>query len=70
MLTEHTKCSEEQVDFKAVTLSKLLNDLNKKYQFNTESFHVALNQKLIQDTEDVTLQLQDEIALLPPFAGG
>ncbi|MDW5287672.1 MoaD/ThiS family protein [Formosa sp. PL04] len=70
MLAEHTKCSEEHLEFKAVTLSELLKDLNIKYQFNPKSFHVALNQKLIQDSEDITLQIQDEIALLPPFAGG
>ncbi|QDO93886.1 MoaD/ThiS family protein [Formosa sediminum] len=70
MLAEHTQCNEEQLDFKAVKLSELLEDLNIKYKFNPDSFHVALNRKLVQDSEDITLQLQDEIALLPPFAGG
>ncbi|WP_066220950.1 MoaD/ThiS family protein [Formosa haliotis] len=69
-LTEHTHCSEEQIVFKPVKLSELVHDINTKYNFNPKSFHVALNQKLIQESEDVTLQLQDEIAFLPPFAGG
>lgn len=70
MLAEHTKCTEEQMDFKALKLSELVQDLKVKYQLNPASFHVALNHKLVQDSEDVTLQFQDEIALLPPFAGG
>ena len=70
MLAEHTKCNQEQFDIKAVTLAELLEDLNVKYQFTPKSFNVALNQKLVQDSEDITLQFQDEIALLPPFAGG
>ncbi|WP_159022860.1 MoaD/ThiS family protein [Formosa sp. L2A11] len=70
MLAEHTQCSEEQLEFKPLTLSELVQDLKVKYQLNPASFHVALNHKLVQDCEDITLQLQDEIALLPPFAGG
>ncbi|CDF78367.1 thiamineS protein [Formosa agariphila KMM 3901] len=70
MLAEQTQCSEEQLEFKPLTLSELVQDLKVKYQFNSASFHVALNHKLIQGSEEITLQFQDEIALLPPFAGG
>lgn len=70
MIAEHTKCSEEQFDFKQLTLTELIQNLKEKYHFNPESFHVALNHKLVQDSKDITLGLQDEIALLPPFAGG
>lgn len=70
MLAEQTQCSQEQVEYTELTLSQLVQDIKEKYKFNQLPFHIALNQKLVQESEDQALQLHDEIAFLPPFAGG
>lgn len=70
MLAEQAQCSQEQLEYTELTLSQLVHNIKEKYKFNQQQFHVALNQRLVQETEDKPLQLHDEIALLPPFAGG
>ncbi|WP_435138694.1 MoaD/ThiS family protein [Formosa sp. A9] len=70
MLAEQAQCKQEQLDLKSLTLKELIKDITEKHNMNTLPFHVAVNQKLVQESEDQALQLHDEIAFLPPFAGG
>ncbi|MGJ5643364.1 MoaD/ThiS family protein [Formosa sp. S-31] len=70
MLAEQAKCQQEHLEFKELTLAELIEDIKTKHQFNSLSFNVALNQKLVQNSKDQKLKYNDEIALLPPFAGG
>ncbi|SNR58750.1 MoaD/ThiS family protein [Flavobacterium sp. ov086] len=69
-VAEKTKCTFEKVSFSEVSLQKLLQDLEIKYQFESLSFSVAVNQKIVPKTTDYKLQTSDVVALLPPFAGG
>jgi molybdopterin synthase sulfur carrier subunit len=69
-VAEKTKCEFEKVAFSEVSLQQLLQDLEIKYQFDSLSFSVAVNQKIVQKTTDYKLQTSDVVALLPPFAGG
>ncbi|MBF4518298.1 MoaD/ThiS family protein [Flavobacterium sp. ANB] len=69
-VAEKTKCDFEKVSFSQVSLQELLQNLDKKYQFNSLSFSVAVNQKIVSKATDYTLQTSDIVALLPPFAGG
>lgn len=69
-VAEKTKCSFEKISSSEVSLQKLLQDLEKKYQFESISFSVAVNQKIVPKTTDYKLQTSDIVALLPPFAGG
>ncbi|WP_374173434.1 MoaD/ThiS family protein [Flavobacterium tructae] len=69
-IAEKTKCEFEKVSFSEVSLQDLLRDLDEKYQLNSLSFSVAVNQKIVSKTIDCTLQTSDIVALLPPFAGG
>jgi molybdopterin synthase sulfur carrier subunit len=69
-VAEKTKCSFEKIASSELSLQKLLQDLEKKYQFDSISFSVAVNQKIVPKATDYTLQTSDVIALLPPFAGG
>lgn len=69
-VAEKTKCEFEKLSFSEVSLQKLLQDLNEKYEFEALTFSVALNQKIVSKTTDFTLQTSDVVALLPPFAGG
>jgi molybdopterin synthase sulfur carrier subunit len=70
-VAEKTKCEFEKLSFsEELSLQKLLEDLNRKYEFDSLTFSVAVNQKIVSKKSDYTLQISDIIALLPPFAGG
>ncbi|OIV39622.1 MoaD/ThiS family protein [Flavobacterium johnsoniae] len=69
-VAEKTKCEFEKVTFSEVSLQDLLRNLEEKYQFNSLSFSVAVNQKIVSKTAAYNLQTNDIVALLPPFAGG
>jgi len=70
-VAEKTKCEFEKLSFsEELSLQKLLQDLNEKYEFDLLTFSVAVNQKIISKKADYTLQTSDIVALLPPFAGG
>ena len=53
-----------------ISLQDLLQDLEEKYKFESLSFSVAVNQKIVSKTTDYALKTSDIVALLPPFAGG
>ncbi|MCD9577092.1 MoaD/ThiS family protein [Flavobacterium soyae] len=70
-VAEKTKCEFEKLSFsEELSLQKLLQDLNEKYEFESLSFSVAVNQKIVSKSADYNLQISDIVALLPPFAGG
>lgn len=69
-IAEKTKCEFEKVAFSEVSLQDLLLDLEEKYQFESLSFSVAVNQKIVSKAAAYDLQANDIVALLPPFAGG
>ncbi|OXA80361.1 molybdopterin synthase subunit MoaD [Flavobacterium aquidurense] len=69
-VAEKTKCEFEKIPFSEVSLQQFLQDLEIKYQFDSLSFSVAVNQKIVPKTTDYKLQTSDVVALLPPFAGG
>jgi molybdopterin synthase sulfur carrier subunit len=70
-VAEKTKCEFEKLSFsEELSLQKLLSDLNEKYEFESLTFSVAVNQKIVSKTADYNLQTSDIVALLPPFAGG
>ena len=70
-VAEKTKCEFEKLSFsEELSLQKLLQDLDEKYEFDSLSFSVAVNQKIVSKTNDRILIASDIVALLPPFAGG
>ena len=69
-VAEKTKCSFENVSFSEVSLQQLLQNLEEKYQFESLSFSVAVNQKIVSKATHYSLKTSDIVALLPPFAGG
>lgn len=69
-IAEKTKCELEKVSFTQISLQKLLQSLDEKYQFETLTFSVAINQKIVSRTVEYDLKTNDIVALLPPFAGG
>ncbi|AUS04053.1 MoaD/ThiS family protein [Pseudotamlana carrageenivorans] len=68
LIAEVTQKSEETLEFSGKHISELLTLLYAKYEaLKTKDFQVAQNQELVATDALVSGQ---EIALLPPFAGG
>lgn len=69
-IAEAINCNEEQVSTKSDKLSELIEQLNEKYNLERFPMIIALNQNLIELSNDITIKNNDELAILPPFAGG
>tara|TARA_R110002051_G_scaffold325808_1_gene431549 strand:+ start:24552 stop:24785 length:234 start_codon:yes stop_codon:yes gene_type:complete len=68
MLAEITGYDSEQIESKINTVSELQNLLLDKYpDFKNKDFRIAQNQEFVSDKTKLT---GEEIAILPPFAGG
>ncbi len=67
-LAEVTQLEEESLEFSGNLISELLETLYSKYNLlKNKDFQVAQNQELVSIETELT---GNEIALLPPFAGG
>ena len=67
-LAEVTQLEEESLEFSGNLISELLDTLYSKYNLlKNKDFQVAQNQELVSIETELT---GNEIALLPPFAGG
>tara|TARA_R110002050_G_scaffold275455_1_gene420212 strand:+ start:20849 stop:21082 length:234 start_codon:yes stop_codon:yes gene_type:complete len=67
-IAEVTKRDEESLEFSGSLISELLGLLHLKYNdLKTKDFQIAQNQELVTIETKIT---GDDIALLPPFAGG
>ena len=69
MVAEATGRNEEEYDFSLITAEDLDGLLKEKYsQLEGLNYKYAANQSIVE--RDYVLCEKDEIALLPPFAGG
>jgi len=69
-IAEAINCNEEKISTKTDKLSELLEQLSDKYNLERFPMIIALNQNLIELSTDITIKNNDELAILPPFAGG
>ena len=69
-IAEAINCNEEQISIKSDKLSVLIEQLNNKYNLERFPMIIAHNQNLIELSNDITIKNNDELAILPPFAGG
>lgn len=71
LVADHTKKKEEVIFFEgnSVTLLEVQTRLHETYpELTTTTYSFAVNQTLVYG--NVIVKNLDEIALLPPFAGG
>ncbi|HEY9083564.1 MAG TPA: MoaD/ThiS family protein [Vicingaceae bacterium] len=69
MIAEATNIQQEKIDIDVQTINDLKLKLVEKYPTITKlNYQFAVNQHLVED--NFQLNNGDEIALLPPFAGG
>ena len=69
-IAEATNCFEEQISVTNLKVADCVALLNKKYNLNRIQVNVALNKNLVEVDSTIKLKDSDEIAFLPPFAGG
>ncbi len=68
LLAEITNSPEESVDFNGGSVSDLRKELSKKHPgLQQVNYQVAQDLNIVSDEVEI---LSNEIALLPPFAGG
>ena len=70
MIAEATNCSEEKIALESQKLVDLLQKLTIKYKLDELPLNVAVNKNIVDKNSDYTINENDEIAILPPFAGG
>ena len=69
MLSEIAEKDSEFLELNPISVSELKKVLQERYpKFITMNFKIAVNHSLVD--ESASLKNNDEIALLPPFAGG
>lgn len=70
MLAEATGKTELEIqDFEGKTVADLKAFVETEFrQFKNMTYKIAVNKKIVSETED--LNPNDEVAFLPPFAGG
>ena len=67
-IAEVTQTEEENLEFSGIIVSELVETLYLKYSnLRTKNFQIAQNQELVSMETELT---GNDIALLPPFAGG
>jgi len=67
-IAEVTQTEEENLEFSGIIVSELVETLYLKYSnLRTKNFQIAQNQELVSMEAELT---GNDIALLPPFAGG
>ena len=69
-IVEKTYCQTEKFTFSDLPLHLLIQAIEQKYHFDAISFRIAINKKIIANTQKYILQSDDVVAILPPFAGG
>ncbi|MGH1339766.1 MAG: MoaD/ThiS family protein [Aureispira sp.] len=70
LIAEATECNQETMQVPVpCTVAILTQQLYQQYPILQEkSFRIAVNRRLVVENEVLTAS--DEVALLPPFAGG
>lgn len=69
-IAEAAQSDSETLEYNALSLAELLELLDSKYAIGQFPFQVAVNRKIVSKQQILNLSDSDEIALLPPFAGG
>ncbi|WP_228853379.1 MoaD/ThiS family protein [Aegicerativicinus sediminis] len=68
-VVDRTNKGEEAITIEQNRLSELVEILNERYLLADLNLQFAVNEEIISDSSFV-LEESDEVALLPPFAGG
>ncbi|HAP68831.1 MAG TPA: MoaD/ThiS family protein [Flavobacteriales bacterium] len=69
MIAEWAGSENGQLDFSGTSVVELRSEIEKRIPgLNSSSYQIAVNRVIA--TDEAIITLGDEIAILPPFAGG
>jgi molybdopterin synthase sulfur carrier subunit len=69
-IAEVAQSDFETLNVDSISLAELLEMLDSKYAVGQFPFQIAVNRKIVSKQKDLNILDSDEVALLPPFAGG
>lgn len=69
-VAEMTGRSDETLEVQVSNPQDLKQVLLKRYQMDVSGMKLAVNHRLISWEDDLTIDNQDHIAVMSPFAGG
>lgn len=69
-VAEATQRTSENIENNGAGLQEILKELYSKYQIGQIPLKIAVNHKIVKTEEEISIKENDEIAVLPPFAGG
>lgn len=69
VIAEKANIANETLSYPQIEVDTLIKDLELKYEWlKNINYKVAVNQSIV--TENILINSNDEIALLPPYSGG
>lgn len=69
-IAEAAQSDSETLEYNSMSLAELLELLDSKYAIGQFPFQIAVNRKIVSKQQALNIVDSDEVALLPPFAGG
>lgn len=70
VIAEVINKNEMELDIDTITVSDFVSQLIADYNLESFEFIVALNKIIVPINSNILITRGDEIAFLPPFAGG
>ena len=69
-VAEVTNCTSETMKMGSSSLAEIVQEIYSKYDLEQIPLKFALNQDILESVEGINIKKNDEISVLPPFAGG
>ena len=70
IISEKTGNNEEKIELTVNDISNFLKKIFLQYNLEKFSVNISLNHEIINLNQPYNIKNGDEIAILPPFAGG
>ena len=70
IISEKTGKNEERIELTVNDISNFLKKIFLQYNLEKFSVNISVNHKIINLNQPYNIKNGDEIAILPPFAGG
>ena len=70
IISEKTGKNEEKIELTVNDISNFLKKIFLQYNLEKFSVNISLNHEIINLNQPYNIKNGDEIAILPPFAGG
>ncbi len=70
IISEKTGKNEERIELTDNDISNFLKKIFLQYKLEKFSVNISVNHKIINLNQPYKIKNSDEIAILPPFAGG